>query len=235
MKAEAKAEAMMDARRPSHGSGVGRGNEPIPARRAARVLLASRSPRRRDLLASAGIAHEVIDSGVDDAHLQPGAVAADQWVAALAYLKAAAAASKRAETRPHTGSAEPAVIIGADTIVLDDGQIIGQPRDAADAERILRRLINGSHSVLTGVAMLDAATGRREIFTDRAEVTVGEVSDDAVAAYLRSGAWQGKAGAYNLAERLAAGWPIRFEGDPGTIMGLPMRQLVSRLDAFGRS
>lgn len=212
-----------------------RASEPIPTRRDLRVLLASRSPRRRELLDQAGIPHEVIDSGVDDSQLRPGVVAADQWVAALAYLKAAAAASRLAEAPPAGDHAPTEIVLGADTVVVDRDEIIGQPRDADDAQRILRRLSNGSHSVLTGVALVDPATGRRDIFTDRAEVAVGPISDQCIDDYVRSGLWRGKAGAYNLAERLAAGWPIRFDGDAGTIMGLPMRQLVRRIEAFSRS
>ncbi|MFN7022480.1 MAG: Maf family protein [Phycisphaerales bacterium] len=200
-----------------------------------RLLLASRSPRRRELLEQAGIDHEVIDSGVDDSQLRPGVVAADQWVAALAYLKAAAAASRRAENVPSGDTRPVEIVLGADTVVVDRDEIIGQPRDADDARRIIRRLSNGSHSVLTGVALVDPAGGRRDIFTDRAEVVVGPIGDQCIDDYVRSGQWRGKAGAYNLAERLAAGWPIRFEGDAGTIMGLPMHRLVRRIEAFNRS
>lgn len=207
----------------------GRLHSARPARwlgsRLPRVLLASKSPRRRLLLQEAGIEHGVVESGVDDGQLAPGPVPAGQWVAALAYLKAAAAAAK-------LGGGEPAIVLGADTVVVDDGEIIGQPRDAADAERILRRLVGGEHEVVTGVALLDPETGLRDLMVDRAQVQVGEVSDAAIADYLASGRWRGKAGAYNLSERLEAGWPIRFQGDPGTIMGLPIRRLPERLAAF---
>lgn len=195
------------------------------ASRTPRVLLASKSPRRRLLLTEAGIDHEVIDSGVDDGQLAPGAVRADQWVAALAYLKAAAAASKLCDTAS-------AIVLGADTVVVDDGEIIGQPRDAADAERILRRLANGEHDVVTGVALIDPASGTRDLMVDSARVRVGVVSDASIAEYLTTAQWRGKAGAYNLSERLAAGWPIEYDGDPGTIMGLPIRRLRDRLAAF---
>lgn len=211
-----------------------RGCEPAPARGLPKVLLTSRSPRRQELLREAGIPFEVIESGVDDGHLMHGAVAGDQWVAALAYLKAVAAAENGGLLSKRQSAAEPEVILGADTVVLDEGEIIGQPRDRDDAARILARLINGNHSVVTGVALIDRVTGRRDLFVDRADVEVGPVSEHGVAEYLDSGQWRGKAGAYNLSERLAAGWPIRFRGDPGTIMGLPIRSLVPRLHAFSR-
>lgn len=200
------------------------------------ILLASKSPRRRLLLDQAGLDHEVIESGVDDGQLVSGSVTPEQWVAALAYLKAAAALNRLPLRGPaNPPSARPQVILGADTVVVDDDRIIGQPRDRADAERILRILIDGEHEVLTGVALIDPLTGRREMFTDRSDVTVGNISDAALGEYLDSGEWRGKAGAYNLSERLHAGWPITFTGDPGTIMGLPIEALVPRLAAFGRS
>ncbi len=212
-----------------------RGNEPIPPRRMPRILLASKSPRRHELLSAAGIAHQVIESGVDDGQLKPGLVSPEEWVAALAYMKAAAAASRRVSIPGYTQPTEPEVIVGADTVVIDDGEIIGQPRDRTDADRILNRLANGSHSVVTGIALIDAATGRRELFWDRAEVCVGPIPALELNTYLDSNLWQGKAGAYNLAERLSAGWPITYEGDPGTIMGLPMLMLIQRLESFIRS
>lgn len=205
---------------------------PTDAASLPRVLLASRSPRRRLMLEQAGIEHDVVDSGVDDGHMTAGRVGAEQWVVALAYLKAAAALTRLGDRRRVVPSERGEVVLGADTVVADDGAIIGQPADRADAERTLRRLVNGEHDVLTGVAILDVDTGRRDLFFDRAHVTVGPVSDAEVHAYLDSGQWRGKAGAYNLAERLQAGWPITVEGDPGTVMGLPMVRLAERLRAF---
>jgi septum formation protein len=155
---------------------------------------------------------------------------------ALAYLKAAAAHKSTDTRRLAPGEL---VVLGADTVVVkrsgDETEFIGQPRDAADAERILRRLANGEHEVVTGVALVDAATGRRDLFCDRATVRVGAISEDTLAAYLASGEWAGKAGAYNLAERIEAGWPIEFDGDPATIMGLPMRMLPDRLRRFAET
>lgn len=141
----------------------------------------------------------------------------------MAYLKAASALRTMTPEQ-----AADVVILGADTLVVKDGELIGKPVDAEDARRILRRLSSGSHEVLTGVALV-ALNGRREILVDGTRVRVGSVTEEALEAYVRSGDWAGKAGAYNLAERLEAGWPIDFEGDPGTIMGLPMRRLTPRL------
>jgi septum formation protein len=73
------------------------------------------------------------------------------------------------------------------------------------------------------------------MFTDRATVRLGRIAPPEIDGYVASGQWRGKAGAYNLAERLEAGWPITYEGDPGTIMGLPMRRLAPLLRRFAPS
>jgi septum formation protein len=126
------------------------------------------------------------------------------------------------------------MVLGADTVVWKESarEVLGQPRDAPDAERILRLLESGEHEVITGVALIDAGTGQRDIFVDRARVRVGALGEERIREYLAGGQWAGKAGAYNLRERLEAGWPIEYSGDPGTIMGLPMEKLVSRLRDF---
>lgn len=198
-----------------------------------KLFLASTSPRRRRLLAEAGLDAIAIYPGVDDGKLLPGAVDAARWAMALAHLKAAAA-----RRQPELGLPRPgeAVLIAADTVVVkDDGdreEFIGQPRDAAEAEAIIRRLENGEHEVVTGVCLMDPATGRRDLFADRARVRVGHIGEERIKAYVASGHWRGKAGAYNLSERLADGWPIEYDGDPTTIMGLPMSMLPGRLEWF---
>lgn len=187
------------------------------------LVLASASPRRASLLRDAGFAFVVVRPPLDDAALCPGATSARAWVAALAHLKADA--TRRALP---SDVANRAIVLGADTVVVKDGEIIGQPTDAAHARAILERLSGGSHTVLTGVALL-VPRAPREIFAESAGVRVGRIEDGAIAQYIGSGAWAGKAGAYNLEERVAAGWPIEHEGDPTTVMGLPMRALIPRL------
>lgn len=189
------------------------------------ILLASSSPRRRELLAQAGIDFEAIDPGIDDGQLRSGAVSPAQWVIALAAMKARAGLDRAGEL-----GMEPGIVIGADTICVLDGNLIGQPTDEDDARSILRSFVNRSHEVLTGVALLWSGGTRRELFVERAAVAWGAIDDQQIERYLATGLWRGKAGAYNLDERLADGWPITFEGDPGTIVGLPLDALVPRLD-----
>lgn len=198
--------------------------DPLPP-----VALASRSPRRRELLTLHGVRHEVLDADIDDGDLIPGDRNPRSWVMALAYLKAQAGARGPRDAMARLGP----IVLGADTVCVKDGEIIGQPTDAADARRILHLFRDTDHEVLTGVALLNTETGHRDLFVDVALVHVGHVTDDQIEAYVASGEWRGKAGAYNLAERIDAGWPITFQGDPTSIMGLPMEALVARLARFG--
>lgn len=208
---------------------VGTLDEPkMPASEGPRrLVLASRSPRRRQLLDEAGIAHTVrLAEEIDDGDLTPGAVSPENWVAALAYLKARAVAETLDDG---IGS----VVLGADTVCVQDGMIIGQPADRAAAERTIRLFSNATHDVFTGVAMVDDQQQIVDLFVDRAGVRVGTIADDQIEAYLDTEMWRGKAGAYNLFERLDAGWPIEFEGDGTTIVGLPMEALGRRLPGLG--
>lgn len=191
--------------------------------RYPRVLLASRSPRRRLLLNEAGIEHEACHPGFDDSALVPTRVTAAEWVTALAHLKAAAG------VQLVRGEMSPRLVLGADTTCVKDASFLGTPATPEEAERMLRAFVNAEHEVVTGVAVIDSRTGRRWFFCDSARVRWGSVSDDRITEYVTSGEWQGKAGAYNLRERIEAGWKIEYEGDPTTIMGLPMRVLLREL------
>lgn len=189
------------------------------------ILLASTSPRRREIMRLAGLEHDAINPGVDDGQLSPQDATPGAWVAAMAYLKASAGLDKwRA-----TGQGRRTVI-GADTICVHAGVIIGQPIDAHDAGSMLAAFDDTVHQVLTGVAVIDSSTGRRDIFVDQATVWWDGVGTERIETYVAGGLWKGKAGAYNLADRLEAGWPIRYEGSAETIMGLPIGLLRARLD-----
>jgi septum formation protein len=192
------------------------------------LRLASRSLRRRGLLEQAGIPHFAGDPGIDDGVLRFDGGTPEQWVASLAYLKARAGSDL---------STDSEVVLGADTVCIVDDRVLGQPRDAADAAAMLRSYENRAHRVVTGVALIyrDGPGGpsKREIFADGATVRLGTLGPERIDAYIESGKWRSKAGAYNLEERLLAGWPIEFDGDPTTIVGLPMKRLIPRLRRLG--
>jgi septum formation protein len=209
-------------------SGMGQiGNVP------GRVILASRSPRRRELLREAGIEHEVMLPGFDDAALEPGDVAAEAWVSSLAYLKASSVAREMLRAGIAT---DDAFIVGADTTcVVEDSlgreRLVGTPQSEAEARAMIRAFAGREHAVVTGVAIVRVENGRirRELFVDRATVNLGPLSDEQINDYVASGAWRGKAGGYNLTDRVEAGWPITWSGDPATIVGLPISKLIARL------
>jgi len=215
-----------------NAAAVERKPTPPPHRR---LVLASKSPRRRQLLNERGFDHHVVSSGFDDGPLAPGRVSPRQWVAALAHLKAKAGLETLHTHHTHhehdTAHAHlpptRLLVLAADTVVVKGDALIGQPRDADDAARIIATLQDGSHHVVTGVALM--TTDTVAWLVDQAHVTVGHIGRERIQRYIDSGDWRGKAGAYNLAERIDDDWPITFQGDPTTIMGLPMRRLEPAL------
>ena len=195
-----------------------------PESSTTQLILASASPRRRRLLEQAGIAFEAVAPGIDDAQLRmPPDGDPKRWVIGLAYLKACSLGRERREG--------DSLVLGADTVVVKQGEVIGQPRSEADATQILYKLESGWHEVITGVAIV--GQGRRVVFAQSAKVCVGALGSERIDPYIASGQWRGKAGAYNLLERIDEGWPITYEGDPSTIMGLPMEKLIPLLERYG--
>jgi septum formation protein len=185
-----------------------------------RVILASQSPRRRDLLDQVGIAHEVRPADVDETP-HPGE-APGPHAERLAREKAAAIAR----------TAPDALVIGSDTIVVVDHEILGKPRDAADAARMLRRLGGRTHHVITGVAVAQGDRIRSAV--ERVDVTFGPLDEARIAGYVASGEPMDKAGAYGI-QGLGAVLVDRIDGDYFAVMGLPLARLVRLLEAFGWS
>lgn len=176
--------------------------------------------------------HRAEHPGFEDGDLRPGrGVSASGWVCSLAYLKAWV---KSCDAGPEVG-----LVLGADTACSLDGALIGTPLTAGEARQMIRAFMGREHGVVTGVALLerrgDRACPRRWLFSDWAKVSMGVLDDRTLEEYLESGAWEGKAGGYNLLDRIDAGWPLTYEGDATTVMGLPMQKLLSRLRLFGRS
>lgn len=205
-------------------------NQPRSEGALPRIVLMSRSPRRREFLRDAGIEHVAVTPHLEDAHLEPGDVDAARWVSSLAYLKARAGVDwYHAQGQRELDINARWLVLGADTACVRDGRTFGTPRGRAEAASILRALRGGPHEVITGVALIDPLSGRRWVFRDTAVVDLGPISDAQIDQYVLSDEWRGKAGAYNLSERLQAGWPLTCTGDQTTVMGLPMVALLRRL------
>ncbi len=197
----------------------------VHVKRSRTLYLASRSPRRRRMLHEAGVQARIRPAEIDDGRLDPGDAVPAHWVMALAYLKGRWVADDLALGKDHGG-----FVLAADTVCVHGGRILGQPNSAEAARRMLGFLRDDVHETLTGVCIISLENFRRRLLADRAIVHCGSISDDEVDDYIDSGQWRGKAGGYNLKDRIDAGWPIECQGDPDTVMGLPMRRLTPWLD-----
>jgi septum formation protein len=171
------------------------------------LVLASASPRRQELLRNAGITFEVQPAHIPEDPL-PGE-GAKACAERLAREKALAVARQR----PHD------IVLGADTVVVVDGQLLGKPSDAADAARMLRMLSGREHQVITGVCLV--VNGQPSVASETTVVNVSEMTDKEIADYVASGEPMDKAGAYAI-QGIASRWIPRIEGDYSNVVGLPV-------------
>jgi septum formation protein len=183
------------------------------------VVLASSSPRRRQLLEMMRIPHRVIAPDVDES-LHAGE-SPERYVVRLAHAKARAVAAR----------APNEIVIAADTTVVLDGELFAKPEDPEDAVRMLGRLQGRTHQVLTAVAV--ARDERIEHALDLSQVTFRPADRDMLAAYVSTGEPLDKAGAYAI-QGLGAMFIERVEGDLFGVMGLPLRLVLDLLARFGR-
>jgi septum formation protein len=192
------------------------------------LVLASASPRRRELLAQAGFSFQVHPADIpEDPYPNEDPIA---YVSRLAREKAEAVFAEIAKTHAsgERASAPPQVVLGADTTVTLDNHILGKPSSPADAARMLRLLSGRTHRVITGIALVTAASTRVA-----AEVTAVQFltpSDEEIAAYISTGEPMDKAGAYAIQGR-AARWIPRIEGCYFNVVGLPISLVSTLLDA----
>lgn len=182
-----------------------------------RLILASGSPRRRELLTQMGYQFEIIVPNVDEnvsGH-------ARDVVAVLSRRKAEAVAQGE----------KSGIIIASDTLVSLNGQALGKPRDEEDARRMLRLLSGKTHEVFTGVTIIDAANGRSETQAVRTGVIFRELSDGEIASYVATGEPMDKAGTYAI-QGGAHGFVEGFEGSYENVIGFPVdeiRQMLKRM------
>ena len=185
-----------------------------------RVVLASQSPRRRQLLELAGIAHEVRPADVDES-LVVGELP-EHYVERLAREKAAVIASNE----------NGALVIGADTTVVIDNIVLGKPLDVGDAERMLRMLSGRSHTVMTAVAA--SYDGKIVSGVEVVDVTFRPLDDEEIRQYVSTGEPMDKAGAYGI-QGYGATIVRRIDGDYFAVMGLSLMRLVTLLRELGIS
>ena len=187
------------------------------------LVLASASPRRRELLAQAGLEFTVDSADIPETPL-PGEDAAT-YVLRLAEEKAQAVWSKRASSdQPRPEGDDPLIVLGADTCVLCQGEILGKPTDQADARRMLEMLQGRTHQVLTGICALTAAESFADV--EITQVTFNIIEEPELIRYLSTQEPLDKAGAYGI-QGYASRWIPRIEGDYFNVVGLPISRTVA--------
>jgi septum formation protein len=188
-----------------------------------RLILASASPRRRELLAQAGYVFEVQPAHVNE-DLRPD----EDPIAYVVRLARDKAQSVFAEISSRSPAPPQVVVLGADTTVALDSHILAKPEDAADAARMLRLLSGRTHRVITGVAL--ATAKGTEVAAEVTGVQFLTLSDEEIAAYVATGEPMDKAGAYGI-QGLAAKWIPRVEGCYFNVVGLPLSLVATMLES----
>jgi len=184
------------------------------------LYLASKSPRRSELLARLGLDFGLLDVDVPE-HRAPGEPAED-YVRRVAREKAGAGLL-------HVVAVTGAVVLGGDTEVVLDDDVFGKPHDAADAAAMLRRLSGRTHRVISALSLVSAS--REAMAVSVSEVTFAELDDADIEAYLATGEWQDRAGAYAIQGRAQA-FIAHLSGSYSGVMGLPLYETAQLLRKF---
>lgn len=199
-----------------------------------RVVLASASPRRRELLDLLGIEYETWPSNEEE---NPKSTLPEEICCELSKMKALSVASMIStynKMHPELVENRDILVIGADTLVAVDGEILGKPKDENDAERMLRKLSGNMHSVYSGVTFVFMKGDRvgEHTFFEKTDVTFRELDDKEIRSYIDTGEPMDKAGAYGIQGK-ALPFVSRIEGDVANVVGLPVSRLVSELKNLG--
>lgn len=189
----------------------------MPNGRSVPIVLASGSPRRKELLSEAGYEFTVVTPDIDESGFSTAGVTAGEYAKRLALAKAKNVAEKYPDC----------VVIGADTVVDFADEIVGKAADSNEAEQITRKLFSTPHKVITAVAIVRLSDGIELAESDTTTVYPKKLTDEQIAEHIESGRWRDKAGAYAIKE---AGdeFVERIEGSLTNVMGLPM-ELLQRL------
>ncbi|MHC4083949.1 MAG: Maf family protein [Planctomycetota bacterium] len=181
------------------------------------IILASSSPRRKQLLSEAGYKFTIVCPDIDESTFDTEGISPCECAERLALAKAKAVAKKFPEC----------LVLGADTVADFKGQIIGKAADAKEAEEITRMLFSRPHKVITAVAIVRESRGTEIVESDSTTVYPKKLTESQIAEHIKGGSWRGKAGAYAIQEG-GDEFIERIEGSLTNVMGLPM-ELVQRL------
>jgi len=187
-----------------------------------KLILASKSPRRKKLLDNLGFVFEVIESGYKEDKTN-GVSDFRKYAIDSAFNKANDVAQRQEKN---------CLVLGADTIVVLENEILHKPKDKADALNILRTLSNRTHEVLTGVAIIDTESNRVIENVQTTEVTFRELSDDEIQAYIESGSPMDKAGGYGIQDDFGAVFVQKINGCYYNVVGLPLEMVYTMLKEF---
>jgi septum formation protein len=188
-----------------------------------KLILASASPRRAQILRDAGVSFSIMSSAIDETPYPDEAP--EQMVQRLADAKAELVAAR---------AVGPAILVAADTVVVLDGQILGKPRSTEDARRMLELFSGRTHSVITGVSVIRLPEMDRRQFVETTQVTFTSLSRDEISRYLSTEEPYDKAGAYAI-QGHAGRYIPHIEGCYFNIVGLPLSRLVGTLRELGWS
>jgi septum formation protein len=188
-----------------------------------RIILASGSPRRAEILRNAGIPFETLAEVIDESR-RPGELRAD-YLRRLALTKARAAAGVQRDPGD-------SLFIGADTVVLAGDEILGKPDSADDARRMLRLLRGTTHEVHTGLAVIRRPGASEAVVEEVTSVTFAPLSNEEIEAYIATNEPFDKAGAYGI-QGVGGRYVTRIDGCYFNVMGLPLARLWSLLREFG--
>ncbi len=184
-------------------------------------ILASASPRRKKLLTEAGYKFTVVWPDIDESAFPVKAIKSCEYAERLALAKAKNVAEKYPDS----------LVIGADTVVDFQGQIIGKPADAKEAEQITKKLFSRPHKVITGIAIVRLRDGIELSESDTTTVYPKELTTEQIARHIKSETWRDKAGAYSIKEN-GDEFIERIQGSLTNVMGLPMELLEQLLKKF---
>ena len=184
-----------------------------------KIILASKSPRRKELLEKCGLPFACMPMETDESLEQGDTL--EEKIRLLSERKACA----RLNVNPD------AVVIGSDTIVTLDNEILGKPADREDAKRMLRELSGRTHRVITGVCITDKTTGQRDSFAVTTDVYFRDLTDEEILIYIDTSRPYDKAGAYGIQEG-ACIFVSRIDGDYYNVVGLPICEVNLRLKKF---
>jgi septum formation protein len=195
-----------------------------------KLVLASGSDRRKELLSWLEIPFEVMESGVDETILPDEETS--EAVARLALVKARTVAKQLEAQRIFADDEETGLVIGADTLVSLADQPIGKPVNRQDAGKIIKALSGKTHEVWTGVCLWDADTGEHRVEVEKTLVKFNHLSDAQIEKYLETKEWEGKAGAYMIQGEMVK-HVANVEGSFTNVIGLPLETLQDMLESMG--